>query len=77
MANITMSIDSGLVQEARKIAIDRHTSLNELVRQFLADLVAKEALKRALIADELDQLFQQGQARTGTVSWTRDELHER
>lgn len=77
MSNITMSVDSELVREARKIAIDRNSSLNELVRQFLVDMVTKETMKREMIADELNRLFQQAQARVGPLTWSREDLHER
>ncbi|MBP7867182.1 MAG: hypothetical protein KA419_14690 [Acidobacteria bacterium] len=77
MANITLSVDSELIRAARKIAIDRDSSLNELVRRFLVDLVAREASRRALLAEELDGLFRQGQGRVGKKTWTREDLHER
>lgn len=39
MANITISIDDDLLKRARKIAIDRDTSFNGLVREYVESLV--------------------------------------
>jgi hypothetical protein len=41
--NITLSIDDDLVQEARKIAVERDTTLTGLVRSYLQQLAAEHA----------------------------------
>lgn len=53
----------------KKIAIDRETSFNGLVR--------KDEMRTRLRIDELDRLFAESGAKVGKESWTRDELHER
>ncbi|TVR57781.1 MAG: hypothetical protein EA426_11325 [Spirochaetaceae bacterium] len=77
MANVTLSIDDDLLKRAKKIAIDRDTSLNALVRGYVESLVAHERRRRQLQIEELDQLFKESTAIVGPVTWTRDELHER
>ena len=77
MPNVTMSIDETLLKRARKVAIDRDTTLTGLIREFLSDLVAKEELNRALGASELERLFAQSAAVVGVRTWSREELHER
>ena len=42
MPNITMSIDGELLKKARKIAVDRDTSLTGMIRGYLEELVEKE-----------------------------------
>jgi hypothetical protein len=77
MANITMSIDDNLLKRARKAAIDRDSSLSDLFRAFLGQLVEREEAKRAFMAEELDKLFETSTAASQGRRWTRDELHER
>ena len=77
MPNVTMSIDETLLKRARKVAIDRDTTLTGLIREFLSDLVAKEELTRARGASELERRFAQSTAVVGVRTWSREELHER
>ena len=77
MANVTISIDDHLLKRAKKIAIDRDTSFNGLVREYIESLVAREQRRRELQIEELDRLFEESTAIVGPVIWTRDELHER
>jgi hypothetical protein len=74
--NLTLSIDAATLRKARKAAIDRDTSVNELVRQYI-ERIASEAEARAGGLTEMRKLFRTTRARTGGVRWTRDELHER
>lgn len=77
MANVTISIDDDILKHARKIAIDRDTSFNGLVRGYIESLVAQDEQRRNLQIEELDHLFEESDAHVGPVTWTRDELHER
>jgi hypothetical protein len=74
--NLTLVVDEHLLREARKVALDRHTSVNQLVRQFLADLVDEAGRKRLARAHLMD-LFEKGIVRRGDWKWNRDELYER
>lgn len=77
MSNITISLDDDILKKAKKIAIDRNTSFNGLVRDYINGLVDKEERSRLLMIEELDSLFAGSSARIGPKTWTRDELHER
>ena len=77
MANVTISIDDNMLKRAKKIAIDRDTSFNGLVRNYVETLVAREQRRRELQIEELDRLFEESTAIVGPVTWTRDDLHER
>ena len=75
--NLTLTIDDDVLRKARKIAIDRDTSVNELVRQYLSKLVQDEKVRKASSLAELEELFRASRVSLGGRTWTRDELHER
>lgn len=77
MPNITMSIDGELLKKARKVAIDRETSLTGLVRKYLEELVEKEEVLKEMAANELESLFLSSEAIVGEKTWTREGLHVR
>ena len=77
MANVTMSIDDALLKRARKIAVERDSTLSDMYRDFLGELVKQEEVRRLFIAQELDALFGQSKAASRGRTWSREELHER
>lgn len=74
--NLTLVIDEDLLLAARKIALDRRTSVNQLVREYLTTLV-EEASRKRLARARLTKAFETGLVEVGDRTWTRDELHER
>ncbi len=74
--NLTLTVDEEVIREARKIALDRNTSVNKLVREYLEGLVAESGAQRRAMAD-LEGLFCEKPFTVGTRHWSRDELHER
>ncbi len=77
MPNITMSIDAELLKRARKIAIEKDTSLTGLIRSYLQELVEKEEVLKVTATLELESLFASSEAVVGKKTWSRDELHAR
>lgn len=76
MKNVTIALDDSLLREARRIAADRSTSLNAMIREFLEELSQRES--RAVKARRrIVELCRESQARVGPRTWSRDELHER
>ena len=76
MKNVTIALDDSLLREARRIAADRSTSLNAMIRDFLEELSQRES--RAVKARRrIVELCRESQARVGPRTWSRDELHER
>ena len=76
MKNITLSIDEQVLMSVRRYAAERGSSVNALVREFLAGISrsqdrASEARKR------VREMSRKSKARIGSASWRRDELHER
>lgn len=75
MANLTLTLDDGLLQKAREAALREHTSVNALVRDYLTRYV--DARSRRLQAlDRLDALVERSVS-VSAESWTRESLHAR
>ena len=77
MPNVTMSIEADLLKKARKIAVERDTTLTGLFRAYLAELVEKEDVLLEVAAAELESLFAKSRAVVGHRTWSRDDLHAR
>jgi hypothetical protein len=72
MKNITFSADAALIEEARALARAQHTTLNQLFRDWLAELADRRGR-----AEQVGALLEQlDYARSGG-SFTRDEMNER
>lgn len=76
MRNLTLRVDEKDLEVARRIAAERSTSVNSLVRVFLGDL-AKTQDRRSQVRRELVALSRGTTARIGNQTWTRDDLHDR
>lgn len=76
MKNVTIAVDEAVLREVRRIAAERSTSLNALIREFLEDLREREG-RSALARKRILKLCKESKAEVGDRSWTREELHER
>jgi hypothetical protein len=74
--NVTLTLDKPLLQAARRLARERETSVNQLVRDYLAHLVWEKENRDAAIAD-LDDIFRTNKITVDPVTWKRDYLHKR
>jgi len=74
--NLTLTIDEDVLLAARKAALDRKTSVNQLVRDYLAQLARETDGRKAALAD-IKEMFRATSAKMGRITWTRGELHER
>lgn len=77
--NVTLSLDDKLVKEARKIAVERDTTLAGLVRAYLEALVQEHAAsgRKRRERDALERSFQQFRFRVGKKRWKREDLYAR
>jgi len=73
---VTLVIEEDLLLAARKVALDRRTSVNQLVREFLVALVEEPSRKR-LAQARLRKAFQTGLVEVGDRKWSRDDLYDR
>lgn len=76
--NVTLSVPRELLRKAKRLAVDRDTSLSALLIEALARMADEDrrygaARKRALGAMRGAQSLGTG----GRATWTRDQLHER
>jgi hypothetical protein len=77
--NITLSLEDDLVKEVRKIAVERDTTVTGLVRTYLQELAAENAVsgRKRRERDALDRTFERFQLKIGKRTWTRADLHVR
>lgn len=76
MKNVTIALDETLLREARRIAADRSTTLNAMIREFLEELARRES-RADKARHRIVQLCRASPAEVGPRTWSRDELHER
>ncbi len=76
--NVTLSLPKETLRKAKILAAERQTSLSALLTETLEEIVAKSdryeiAKQRQLVLMERGFDFGLGD----TITWTRDDLHER
>lgn len=74
--NITLSIDEAIVKKVRKIAIDRDTTLNAMVRDYLISVAESDVAVRREQADRLMASTERLARDMGARSRTRDDIYE-
>ena len=74
--NVTLVVEEELLLAARKVALDQRTSVNQLVREYLAALV-EEPGRRRLARARLKKAFETGLVDIGERTWSRADLYER
>lgn len=74
--NLTLAVDADVLKAARKAAVERDTSVNQMVRDYLARL-ARDSDQRKTAREDLKRFFRASRYKIGKRTWTRDELHER
>jgi hypothetical protein len=76
MKNVTLALDERTLRDARRIAAERSTSVNALIREFLDQLTARESRAHAA-RERILKLSRSSRAARGNSTWTRDDLHAR
>lgn len=76
MKNLTLRIEERTLAKARRIAAERSTSVNALIREYLDELIALES-RQDQARRELVELCQRSSARIGDVTWSRESLYDR
>jgi plasmid stability protein len=75
MANLTLTIDDDILKRARIHALQRGTSVNALVREYLQSLAHDDSELEA-IASGIDEIADGSDARRGSRRWSREDLYE-
>jgi len=73
--NIALSVDENILATIRRHAAERNTTVNALVREYLADLAAHEDRAKRTRA-RLQQLSAPSQGQLDKKTWTREHLRE-
>ncbi len=73
--NLTLSVNDELVKDARQAAEAMGKSLNQLIREYLEQLTARDHPSDDV--EELRRLTTQGEGRSQGWRFDRGELHER
>lgn len=76
MANLTLSIDGGLLKRARIKALEQGTSVNAVVREQLASYVCDDDQREARRRIVQNARRSAGGSGSGGRSWTREDLYE-
>lgn len=75
MKNITLAVDEDVLTEVRKIAAERETTVNALVREYLVEL-ARQRDRSAKARAELLRLSEESEARLGPDwKFNREDLY--
>ena len=72
MKNITLSADEGLIELAREEARRRHTTLNALFRDWLAEIACRDERR-----ERIGRLMEDSVKYRAGGPFTRDEMNER
>jgi hypothetical protein len=76
MKNVTLAIDEADLKSARRIAAERDTSVNALIRDYLHRL-ATENDRLAQARRKILALSRASTAKVGAKRWKREDLYER
>ncbi len=77
MANLTLALEDSLIRDARRVAFERETTLTEMIRSYLKELVKDLDAAQEEKARRLLETIKRNSRHFGKITWTRDELHER
>ncbi len=76
--NVTLSLPKDLLYRARRVALDRNTSLSGLMVQALADIVEQEEEYTGAMRRRLEAMGRAPDLGSGgRPGWSREDLHER
>jgi metal-responsive CopG/Arc/MetJ family transcriptional regulator len=73
--SVTLSIEQDLLEEAHAVAVRRHTSVNEMVRQYLKQVVRQER-QRLEAWHDVQRLLDKPPVRLGEALLDRGGRHE-
>jgi hypothetical protein len=68
-------MDEDILRACRKLALDRNTTVNRLVREFLENLVREDTRRKASLS-RLKRRMKEGLYEVGRRTWTRDDLYD-
>lgn len=76
MRNVTLAIEEDVLKAARQVALERNTTVNRMIREYLLNLI-REDRRRSEAINRLLEKMKDGLYTAGPKTWSRDELHDR
>jgi len=76
MANLTLTLDDEVLKRARRRALDRGTSVNAVVRDYLESFAGDDGALSARREFVAAAQRSSGSSGPGGRTWTRDELYD-
>jgi len=77
MSNITLSVDDEIIVKVRKVAIDKNTTLTQMVRDFLVSVAERNSAARMQATKELEKSFENLSRNMGERTWKREDIYDR
>lgn len=75
MTNLTIVVDEGVLRRARIRALEHGTSVNAVLRDYLATYAAPDSQQQAIDRFLAEAQSAHGSSGAGGRKWTRDDLH--
>jgi len=74
--NITLSVDEKVLAKVRRIAAEKDTTVNAMVRDYLTHVAGQdERVKQAM--QELEEMTRDSGVEIGPITWKREDLYDR
>jgi len=77
MPNVTFTVDDELLRKARKVAVDRNTTVTQMLRGFLEQMVVSDETLAKQRAEEFRRVTRKLARDAGGVKFNREELYDR
>ena len=76
MKNITLSIDEDILMRVQKLAAEKNTTVNAMVRDYLTDIATREDTVKEAVR-ELKKISEKSTLEVGPITWKREDLYDR
>ena len=76
MRNLIVAIEDEVLEAAHRLALEQGTTIDQLVRDYLANLVAHEGRRHAA-AERLKRAMREELVEVGSRTWAREDLYGR
>lgn len=74
--DLTITVDDEVLASARRVALEQGTSVQELIREYLASLTLDSESQRRALAASLVEHMNAHPANPGDFKWNREDAYE-
>ncbi len=74
---IRLDIDEEVLAKAERIAAARHTTVDALVRDYLAGLADTDDARWREAVRRMKEISKRAGMEVGPITWSRDDIHKR